>query len=74
MGLAEEVRGTPVPRWTRAIVDAHLGDEAADFAALLADPLTNLRTLRHALHDRGIMVSEASIQKWAHEARTRVAR
>lgn len=70
MGLTEEVAGAPVIRWTRRVVDAHLGEEGAkELAALLADKRTNLRTLRQALQRRGLHPSEAAVQKWAYEAR-----
>jgi hypothetical protein len=61
-----------VIRWTRRAVDAHLGDEAEEFATLLADPRTNLRVLRQSLQKRGMFPSEAAVQKWAYEARYRV--
>lgn len=70
VGLADDVRDARVTRWTRPIVDALLGpEEAAEFAELLANPLTNVQEVRRQLLRRGIEPSEASVQKWAAQAR-----
>lgn len=69
MGLYEEVAGKPVRRWTRAVVDERLGDDADDLAALLADPAVSPFAICKALRARGIGVSKAAIYQWAEEAR-----
>lgn len=72
MSLTDEVRARPIIRWTRPVVDEHLGpDDAAELARLLADPSVIPQHIWHALQGRGIGVSESAVQKWAAMARTR---
>jgi len=67
--LYEEVAGEPVQRWTRQVVDEHLGAEADDLALLLADPAVAPFRIWRALGRRGVNLSKATVYQWADEAR-----
>lgn len=69
MGLYEEVAGEPVKRWTRQVVDDHLGAEADELAQLLADPAVSPFRIWRALGQRGVNPSKATVYQWAEEAR-----
>lgn len=70
MSLRDEVEALPIKRWTREIVDARLGPEdAAHLEAMLADPEVLVDNIWVALRKRGILVSEAAVQKWAYAVR-----
>jgi hypothetical protein len=69
VGLYEEVAGEPVKRWTRQVVDDHLGAEADELAQLLADPAVSPFRIWRALGRRGVNLSRASVYQWAEEAR-----
>ena len=68
MGLADEVRGG-IPHKKRAWVDDQLGDEAAEFAALLADPKVVPVDLCRALERRGIEIPHRTMYEWCCKAR-----
>jgi hypothetical protein len=70
LGLAAEVRGRANKRWTRPMVDEILGPkDAAELAQLLSDRAVPAQWIWYELRDRGIAVSESSVQKWANVAR-----
>jgi hypothetical protein len=70
LGLAAEVRGRTINRWTRPIVDELLGaEDARELDELLGDPSVVVQAIWLTLRARGIGVSEASVQKWAYAAR-----
>lgn len=70
LGLAADVRGRDIRRWTRPVVDAILGPEdSKELDELLADPLVVPDRIYDALRKRGIGISESAVAKWAAEAR-----
>lgn len=68
MSLTDEV-ATYAPYRKREWVDEQLGDEADEFAVLLADPKVSPSALAKALNRRGITIPARTVHAWAQRAR-----
>ena len=65
--MSDEV--SRVPYRKRAWVAEQLGDEGAEFEALLADPEVPPVDLARVLERRGIFIPERTVYFWASQAR-----